>query len=111
MNDPMRNTTFAATIAKGIVRDRNARRTVLFFIVLGDILMVAAGAMPLAGWLGENPLLFLLYWGACIWLTLFSLLMAMYDLLMLRVERRRERQRLKAEVLGMIDDGDSKSEP
>jgi hypothetical protein len=82
-----------------------ARRTVLFFVVLGAMLMAFVGAVLLGNWLTtERPILFLLYWGACAWLTLLSILLALYDMLMLRKEAKQERRRIKSEVFGMKDE-------
>jgi len=72
----------------------------LFWIVLTALLLVAGGTVFLEEWLRANPVLFVLYWGACLWLTITSLLMALYDLLAIRVEARRERERLKNGALG-----------
>ncbi|MEI6561217.1 MAG: hypothetical protein WCO68_03930 [Verrucomicrobiota bacterium] len=92
-------------VTKGILRDRQMRRTVLFWIVVATLVLLGVGAMPLDAWLGEHPLLFLLYWGACLWLTGTSMLLALYDLLAIRTEAARERQRLKGKVFGE-DEGD-----
>lgn len=95
------NIRFAIAVAKGIVRDQRARRTVLFFVVLAAMLMAFAGAVLLDRWLSASPLLFLFYWCACLWLTFLSMLLAVHDLLMLRRAAHQERQRLKAEVMGI----------
>jgi len=97
---------FCVTLAKGIVADRHARRSVLFGVTMSAMVMVFAGALFLNGWLLESPWRFLLYWGACIWLTFLAILLSVYDLLMLRMEAKRERQRLKAQLFGMGDKRD-----
>jgi len=105
MSDSKDSLQFIIAISKGIARDMRARRTVLFFVVLVAMLMAFVGAVPLGGWLTtERPILFLLYWGACAWLTVLSILLALYDMLMLRQEAKRERRRIKSEVFGMKDD-------
>jgi len=107
MSDSKDNLRFIIAISKGIVRDQRARRTVLFFVVLAAMLMAFVGSVLLGGWLTtERPILFLLYWGACAWLTFLSILMALFDMLMLRKEARRERRRIKSEVFGMKDEED-----
>ena len=100
--------SFIILVSKGILRDRHMRRTVLFWIVAAAICMVGVGALLLDGWLLTSPFLFLLYWGACAWLTLTSLLLALYDMLVLRGEERRERQRLKRTILGAEDTGEGR---
>jgi hypothetical protein len=103
MSDLKENIRLAVAISKGIIRDQRSRRTVLFFVISAAVLMVFAGAVLLEGWLAANPWIFIAYWGACIWLTFLSFLLAVHDLLMLRREARRERQRLKGSVFGMKD--------
>jgi hypothetical protein len=54
-----------------------------------------------------HPVWFVFYWGACAWLTLVSLLLAVFDLLMIRAKARAERRALRAQVFGEKDrDGD-----
>ena len=97
---------FIILITKGILRDRQMRRTGLFWIVVATLVWLGMGAIPLDAWLSEHPLLFLLYWGACLWLTGTSMLLALYDLLSIRAEAARERQRLKGKVFGTENEGD-----
>lgn len=104
----MSQTSWAILISKGILRDRQMRRHVLFWIVAAALTLLALGAFLLDDWLWARPLLFLLYWGACLWLTLTASLLALYDLLALRLEARRLRQQLKHRVLG---DGDADHQP
>jgi len=101
--------SFIILITKGILRDREMRRNVLFGIVMADLALLGAGSTLLDEWLGAHPLLFLLYWGTCLWLTLTAMLLALYDLLLVRAEARRERQRLKARILKPNEDEDRPS--
>jgi len=105
------NVELIVAIAKGIVRDQHTRRTVLFYVVLTSILMVFVGSVFLDHWLNENPWRFLFYWGACLWLTVLSVLLALQDLMMLRITERRERERLKKQVLGLKSKDDAELEP
>lgn len=86
-------------IARGLIRDQHARRTVMFYSVLAALAWLFAGATVLAGWLRAHPLLFVLYWAACAWITLLSVLIAIFDLLVVRARMRREQRRLEAEYL------------
>ena len=87
---------FIILVSKGILRDRKVRRTVLFWITAASLALLGVGALLLDAWLSEHILLFLLYWGACLWLTATTLLLALYDLLAIRTEARR----LKGRILG-----------
>jgi len=66
-------------IACGILRDRSARRQWLGAFLIISLGMIAAGVWVLDAWLASGPLVFLLWWGACAFLTLFTLLFAVYD--------------------------------
>ena len=68
-------------IASGILRDRSARRRWLGAFLFASLVMIAAGVWVLDSWLESGPMVFLLWWGACALLTLFTLLFAVYDAL------------------------------
>ena len=99
---------FIITVSTGIVRDRQMRRSALFVIVMAAMLMVFAGAILIEHWLAESAWRFLTFWGVCIWLTFTSILLAVHDMICIREEARRERQKLKANVLGFPDEDTAK---
>ena len=84
-------------ITRGIIRDQTTRRSVIFFVMLAALIMLFLGATFLDGWLREHPVLFIFYWLACAWATLTALLLALYDILAIRVAARREKRRLAEE--------------
>lgn len=91
-------------ISKGIVRDLHVRRTTMFIVVLAALVMLFVGSTFLNGTLGERPLLFVLFWGSCAWLTFLAILLALYDLLAVRAQARSERRRLRAEIFSAQQD-------
>ena len=95
-------------ITKGILHDRVARRTVLFWLTAAVLAQLALGVFALDAWLMERPLAFLLFWGLCFWLTLTAALLALYDMLVVRREAVAERQALKRRVFGA---GDKEEKP
>ena len=86
-------------ITRGIIREQSVRRSVIFFVLLGALVMLFLGATFLDGWLREHPVLFVLYWFACAWSTLTAMLLAFYDIIAIRAATRREQRRLAAEIL------------
>lgn len=90
---------FIIQISKGIIRDQEERRTVMFYSVLAALVLLFIGATFLDHWLRDRPLLFLLYWAGCAWITLLSVLLALFDLILVRARARRERRRLEQEYL------------
>ena len=85
---------------KGIIRDQVVRRWAMFVLLLAAMVMVAAGTTFLAGLLAENKWIFLIYWIVCFWLVMTVTLLAVFDMLMVRLLLRRERRRLKDETFG-----------
>lgn len=68
-------------IAGGILRDRSARRRWLGAFLFASLVMIVCGVWVLDAWLASGPMVFLLWWGACALLTLFTMLFAVYDAL------------------------------
>jgi hypothetical protein len=84
---------------RGLIFDQHLRR-VTFYVVVAAMLMALAGDVLLAGWLRERLLRLAVYWLACAWLTILAALLAIYDLLMLRVQHRLLRRQLRERILG-----------
>lgn len=91
-------------ISKGIVRDLTVRRTAMFIVVLAALVMLFLGSTFLSGPLGERPVLFVVFWGSCAWLTFLAILLALYDLLAVRAHARLERRRLRAAIFASEHD-------
>lgn len=87
-------------IAKGIIQDQSMRRSAMFVVLLAALVLLFLGVTFLNGFLSERLGLFLIYWGACGWLTLTAILMAIYDLLRLRTYAREEKEKAKKEIFG-----------
>jgi hypothetical protein len=93
------NLRFVIQISKGLIREPRVRRTLMFYSVLVLLLLIFIGSTFLWSMLREHPLLFIGYWGVCAWITLLIVLLAFYDLASVRLQARRERQRLMKEHL------------
>ena len=85
-------------VTRGLIREPGARRSAMFFVMLAALVLLFLGATFFAAWLREHPVLFVLYWFACAWATLTSVLLAFYDLLTIRAAARREHRRLADEL-------------
>lgn len=95
--------SFVILICKGILRDRTMRRQALAYIISAALVLLGLGVAVLDGWLSQHVLLFLLYWAACLWLTLTSMLLALYDMLAVRAELQKERRELRLRKLDSRD--------
>ena len=71
----------------------------MFYAVLGALLMAFCGDVFLSGWLRERLQRFAIYWLICAWLTMLAALLAIYDLILLRIHARALRRQLRREVL------------
>ena len=87
-------------ISRGLIRSQHTRRLMMFYTVLAAMLMLFLGATFLQGWLRENPLLLVAYWFLCGSLTIFSALLALFDILVLRAMARAEKRRLEHSLGG-----------
>src|SRR4051812_228171 len=94
---PLQTTSFVIHATRGVVRDQSVRRKVMFYLMIVALLLVFAGSTFLSGLLNprEHLVRALIYWFACIWLTLTALLLAAFDLLKVRADARREERRLR----------------
>jgi hypothetical protein len=82
-----------------LIRDQAMRRQTMFYVVLMALLMLFGGSTLFADGLRQHPFTFVFYWAACGWLTVLSVLMAIFDILLIRAAARAARKRLEASVL------------
>ena len=92
----LRLASFAGHAARGLMRDQTMRRKAMFWTVILAVGMLFCGATFLTPFLDPrlHPGWFICYWLACAWLTITVVLLAIYDLLMLRAQRRAKRRKL-----------------
>lgn len=98
--EKLRTASFVVHATRGVIRDRAVRRKAIFVLLGAAVLMVVAGSTFLQGLLNprEHFGWFALFWLICGWLTITSLLLAVFDLLMLRAEGRAARRVLREEA-------------
>ena len=87
---------------RGLVFDQHLRRLTMFYVVIAAMVMVFVGDVFLGEWLDFRQHLarFTVYWLAVGWLTILAALLAVYDLLLLRVQHRLLRRELRERMLG-----------
>ena len=76
------------------------RRKTMFWTVIVAVLMVFCGATFLAPVLDSKirPGWFIFYWLACAWATVTVVLLAIFDLLLVRARARDEKRRLVRKI-------------
>jgi len=70
----------------------------MFYCSLGSVLMLFVGAVLLDATLRVHPIVFICWWAVCAWLMLASLLLALFDMLVIRSTARRERRDLARRI-------------
>ncbi len=90
----LRIVSFALHAARGLIRDQSTRRRAMLITLVVALILLFAGTTLLQPVLSarEHPGWFILFWLACAWLTLTSLLLALFDLLMVRAQTRAARK-------------------
>src|ERR1700694_412226 len=87
----LRTTSFVVHATRGVIRDQNTRRKAMLFLLALALLLLMSGFSFLQTALSprEHPWRVILFWIVCIWLTFAALLLALFDLLVLRLQARR----------------------
>ncbi|MEQ1861682.1 MAG: hypothetical protein ABMA13_17325 [Chthoniobacteraceae bacterium] len=91
-------------LTRTLLRDTRARRTLMFYIALAAVLMVFIGSVLLVAPLRAHPLLFIGYWAVCAWFTVAAMLLAVFDLLVVRSAGRAARRALERDTHPPDDD-------
>ena len=100
MQRGLRISSFAAHAARGLLRDQTMRRKTMFWTVIVALVMLFCGATFLAPVLDPKtrPGWFIFYWLACAWVTVTVVLLAIFDLLLVRVQARDEKRVLARKI-------------
>lgn len=95
--NPLRSASFAVHATRGLIRDQAARRKTMVVLLALALLLLLAGLTFLAPILNPREHLgwAITFWIVCIWLTLTALLLALFDLLMVRRAGRTAQRELR----------------
>jgi len=98
----LRIVSFALHSARGLIRDHSTRRWTMFVVLILTMVLVFAGTTFLQPFLSPraHPGWFIFFWVACAWLTLLALLLAIFDLLTLKIQGRAARKILREKLRG-----------
>jgi hypothetical protein len=93
-------TSFVVHATRGVIRDQKTRRKAIAVLLALAVLLLILGATVLGPLLNprEHLLGALIFWLACIWLTLTALLLAIFDLLAVRLEAKRVERALREQL-------------
>jgi uncharacterized membrane protein (DUF373 family) len=93
-------TSFIVHATRGVIRDQNTRRKAMAALLGLALLLLILGATVLAPWLNprEHLIATLVFWLGCIWLTLTALLLALFDLVAVRLAAKRAERALREQL-------------
>src|SRR2546426_1218043 len=96
----LRISSFATHAARGVIRDQKLRRNTMFVLLLIALLLLFLGSTFLRSILNprEHPGWFIFFWFVCIWLTFTAFLLAIFDILIVRVQSRKLKKILRVEL-------------
>jgi hypothetical protein len=94
---PLRTTSFVIHATRGVIRDQTTRRKVMFGLLAIALVLLFSGSTFLAPIITprEHPGWFIFFWFVCAWLTLTAMLLAIFDLLMVRLQGRKTERTLR----------------
>src|SRR5260370_31330405 len=92
----LRTTSFVVHATRGVIRDQKTRRKAMLWLLVIALVLLILGFTFLQPVLNprEHPWRVILFWIACFWLTFTALLLALFDLLVLRLQARRAERAL-----------------
>jgi hypothetical protein len=93
-------TSFVVHATRGVIRDQNTRRKAMLVLLALALLLLILGFTILGPALNprEHPWRVIFFWIACIWLTFTALLLALFDLLVLRLQARQAERALREKL-------------
>jgi hypothetical protein len=88
--------SFIVHATRGVIRDQKTRRKAMALLLALAVLMLLAGFTVLQSFMNPrgHPWFVILFWVACVWLTFTAMLLALFDLLIVRLEARRAHRAL-----------------
>ncbi len=107
MADPEKRSKAGESVVLGlatsfvILRVRRYRRNLLFILTLLVLLMSFGGAVLFIEPLMARPVIFTVYWAVCFGLVFLILMLAIYDLMRVRVEGQKSMREMETKLEGI----------
>jgi hypothetical protein len=94
---PLRTLSFVIHATLGVIRDPITRRKTMFVLLVVALVLLFSGSTFLQAPLNprEHPFWFIFFWVVCAWVTVTAMLLAIFDLLMVRLEARRAARQVR----------------
>jgi uncharacterized membrane protein (DUF373 family) len=96
----LQTTSFIVHATRGVIRDQRMRRKAMLFLLALALVLLMLGGTLFAPLLNPREHLFgaLIFWFGCIWLTVTATLLAIFDLLAVRLEAKRAQRALREKL-------------
>src|SRR6266404_8106504 len=92
--------SFVVHVTRGLIRDQRTRRKAMVVLLALAVLMLVAGFTVFQSAMNprEHPWFVILFWLACVWLTFTATLLAIFDLLAMRLAAKRAERALREKL-------------
>jgi formate-dependent nitrite reductase membrane component NrfD len=92
----LRTASFVIHATRGVIRDSKTRRQVMFGLVVIALVLLLAGSTILQPALSphEHPVWFIFFWIVCGWFAFTAMLLAIFDLLIVKMQARKAQRAL-----------------
>jgi hypothetical protein len=96
----LRVAPFAIHATRGLLRDQKSRRRTMAVSIAVALILAVTGLTVFRPWLDphEHPWRFVFFWLACAWETVLAILLALFDLLLMRAQERAARKALREQI-------------
>ena len=96
----LRVAPFAIHATRGLLRDQKSRRRTMAVSIAVALILLVTGLTVFRSWLDphEHPWRFIFFWLACAWETVLAILLALFDLLLMRAQERAARKALREQM-------------
>ena len=96
----LRVAPFAIHATRGLLRDQKSRRRTMAVSIAVALFLLVTGLTVFRSWLDphEHPWRFIFFWLACAWETVLAILLALFDLLLMRAQERAARKVLREQM-------------
>ena len=96
----LRVAPFAIHATRGLLRDQKSRRRTMAVSIAVALILLVTGLTVFRSWLDphEHPWRFIFFWLACAWEIVLAILLALFDLLLMRAQERAARKVLREQM-------------
>jgi protein-S-isoprenylcysteine O-methyltransferase Ste14 len=103
--NPFPTTSFVIHSVRGVIRDQSTRRKTMLVLLVIAFVLLFSGSTFLQSALDPHGhrAWFVLFWLVCALLTLTAILLALFDLLMLKSEGRKHERILRENFLDSVN--------